>query len=99
MSTTDKMAETGGVIRPPDTGAAVVMTPPATSDKMPTAPRIEPSTPAGPASASKPIEVDAARRAQAEAMLFAARNAAQEGKQDQCFERLEQAQRIVKGGG
>ena len=99
LTATDKLAETGGVIKPPETGSAMVMTPPATSDRMQTAPGIQPNTPAGSSPSAKPAEMDAAKRAQAEAMLFAARNAAQEGKQEQCFERLQQAQRLVGRSG
>ena len=93
---TDKLAATGGVIAPPATGAAAVITPPPTGDRMATAPSVQPNTQAGPAPA-RPVEMDAAKRAQAEAMLFAARNAAQEGKQEQCYERLQQAQRLISG--
>lgn len=97
LAATDKLAASGGVIKPPDTGSAMTVSPPPMSDKMSTAPAIKPATPTGPV-ASRPVEVDAAKRAQAEAMLYAAKSASQEGKQEQCLQRLEQAQRLLKGG-
>ncbi len=98
IAPTDRLAESGGVIRPPDTGAPAAITPPPTPDSMPTAPQIRPGTPGGGA-AARSSEVDAATQAQAEAMLFAAKAAAEEGKEEQCFERLQQAKKLVGGEG
>lgn len=99
VTATDRLGASGGVIQPPPTGNGTVMTPPPTADRMPTAPRVEPGTPSGPVTTAKPPEAGAAARAQAEAMLFAAKSAAQEGREDQCFERLQQAKRLIGEGG
>lgn len=95
---TDRLADSGGVIKPPDTGAANIITPPPTPDPMPTAPKMEPAPPSA-SGARKAPEIGAATRAQVEAMLFAAKAAAQEGKQEQCFERLQQAEKLLQPGG
>ena len=56
VTTTDKLARSGGVISPPDVGTSMAIQPPkANPDNMATAPQVEPSPPAaaGPAD-SKP---------------------------------------------
>lgn len=92
---TERLAESQGVIKPPPTGDPAVVVPPPTPDPMPTAPRVQPRMPSGPAPAGS-VELDAATRAQAEALLLAAKAAADEGQEAQCLERLQAAQNLIK---
>ena len=98
MNPSDRLADSGGVIKPPDVASPAVITPPPTPDPMPTAPKIEPKSPPA-ASAGNAPRIDAATRAQVEAMLFAAKAASQDGKEEQCFERLQQAEKLLQPGG
>lgn len=83
---TDTLKGSGGVLQPPDRGAAVAVTPPQAADRMPTTPSLEPHT-ASPA----------ARQAQLESLLTAARAAAEHGDTAQCVARLGEAQQLAEG--
>jgi len=93
MTATDKLADTGGVIQPPDVGRTPVLEPPKTANTMPTAPKIEP----GPAPATPPsrVELDAATRAQLDSLLTAARQADKAGDSQRCYDRLSEAQKLA----
>ena len=82
---TDTLRGSGGVLQPPDQGAAVAVTPPEAADRMPTTPALEPHT-ASPA----------ARQAQLESLLTAARAAGQRGDTAQCVARLAEAQQLAE---
>lgn len=81
-------SETDGVIRPPNMGTDAVITPPKIGDSMPTTPKIGP----GRTTATKPTP---GQRAQAEALLMAARAAGRSGDENACYEKLKRAQRIL----
>jgi len=101
---TEDLAQSGGVIKPPDVGAGRVMEPPnGAADGMNTAPAIPPQT-AGPDGSSRGgtatrQSLDAAERAQVESLLTGARNAAQEGDTARCVESLEEARDLAREGG
>ena len=91
--TPEELARSGGAIQPPPTGDhAAVIEPPPTGDPMPTAPPLEGSTSAGELAAGEP-----AHQAQVEALLAAARAAAEQGDEPLCRERLEEAQNLIAG--
>jgi hypothetical protein len=87
------LAESQGVIAPPDTGGEMPVLEPGagqTSD-MPTAPDIE-ATPSPEGEAAPDAEMDtAAAMTQVEALLTAAREAANSGDEDACLNRLQEA--------
>jgi hypothetical protein len=93
MAASDKLAETGGVLQPPDVGRTPVLEPPPTANTMPTAPRIEP----GPAPEVPPskVELDAATRVQVDSLLTAARQADKAGDSHRCYDRLGEAQKLA----
>lgn len=84
---TDTLKATGGVLQPPDQGAPVAVAPPDAADRMPTAPAIEP-----------PANGPAARQAQIQSLLTAARAAGQRGDTTQCVARLAEAQQLAEAG-
>lgn len=85
------LAESGGVLSPPDTGADMptLEPPPGSGANMPTAPEIAPDT--GGTSASE----QSARDAQIQALLVAARHAAKSGNNQLCLYRLQRAVAIA----
>ena len=96
--TPEELARSGGAIQPPPTGDdEAVIEPPPTGDPMPTAPALEGSTSAGDLAAGEPAHQ---RQTQVEALLAAARTAAEQGDEPLCRERLEEAQNFagVRGG-
>ena len=91
------LGKSGGVIEPPPVNDPAVIEPPGgVRYGMPTVPDIAP-----PPRTKKEEEAAAPRRlspadlALLEATLVAARNEAQRGREQQCFERLEKAQQIA----
>jgi hypothetical protein len=91
------LGRSGGVIEPPPVNDPAVIEPPGgVRYGMPTVPEIAP-----PPRTMKEEEAAAPRRlspadlALLEATLVAARNEAQRGREQQCFERLEKAQQIA----
>jgi hypothetical protein len=100
LSTTGKLKDSGGVIKPPDTGAARVMPPPETGDRMATAPDVKPHSGSGQAAGSSAPQGDAqlgaADRSKLEALLMAGREAAEKGQDRTCMERLDEARGIIE---
>ena len=90
---TERLAQSGGVLSPPDVGVPMAIQPPATEHApMSTAPPLAPSPPAsGFADAGS---LTAAQRAQMESLLQAARAADRQGKPEECVERLRQAEAV-----
>jgi hypothetical protein len=86
---TDKLARSGGVLRPPDVGSGVVIAPPKTGDDMQTSPSPAPNKPeAAP-------QAEAGKHAQAESLLQSARDAARRGDEAACQTQLQEAQRLM----
>lgn len=85
----EAMSRSGGVVAPPDTGRGRVITPPATVDPgMPTAPSIRPEPRRG------DVPAQAAKAAQVESLIAAARAAAERGDERACARRLEEARAL-----
>ena len=91
---TDTLAQSGGVVRPPDTGSGVVLAPPRTGDGMETTPAPAPRG----ASPEAVPQAEAGRQAQAEALLQSAREAARQGDNSACQTRLQEAQNLMERG-
>lgn len=90
-SPNDKMAQSGGVLAPPEGGRTAVIPPPPTGPgSTVTPPAVPPHTAEGP-SGSTGEELSAAKRAQVQAHLNAAREAEGRGDEKACFERLREA--------
>ncbi|UEM18929.1 hypothetical protein JL100_017725 [Skermanella mucosa] len=97
----ESLAQSGGVIQPPDIGAGRVVEPPNPSaDGMDTAPAIprQDGAPQGAVPGGQP-EMGAAERAQVETLLLGARNAGRQGDTAQCMERLEEARELAGESG
>jgi hypothetical protein len=98
VSPGDKLAPSGGVLAPPEGGRTAVIEPPATGPgSTPTPPAVPPHTAAGPNEATG-VELGAAKRAQIQAHLNAAREADGRGDEKACFERLGQARTAARPG-
>jgi hypothetical protein len=100
-ASSESLAQSGGVIQPPDVGSARVMTPPpGAADGMNTAPAIpqQDGAPQGtvPNTGSN---TGNAQRAQLETLLLGARNAGRQGDTAQCEERLEEARDLARESG
>lgn len=92
-TTTERLAQSGGVLTPPDTNAPMAIQPPRSNpDRMPTAPKVTP----GPGPGTDAGELTAADRTQMEALLQGARAAERQGKQEQCLERLREAEAVPR---
>jgi hypothetical protein len=92
-TTTEKLAQSGGVLAPPDTGAPMAIQPPQSNpDRMPTAPPVKPSPPSQSEGSSD--NLSAADRARMESLLQGARAAERQGKEQQCLDRLREAAAI-----
>lgn len=90
----DRLAQSGGVIQPPETGRTVtIQPPPGASPSMPTAPAVPPHSAEGPTQGN--TETQAAETAQIESLLTAARQAAEEGDERRCQERLAEARDLM----
>jgi len=97
LSASDKLKDSGGVIQPPDTGAARVLPPPPTGDRMATAPDVKPQTPAGGGQgAGSSQTLAAADRMKLESLVMAGREAAERGQDQQCLARLGEARAIAE---
>ncbi|WP_051341292.1 hypothetical protein [Azospirillum halopraeferens] len=95
--TSEELAESGGVIQPPDVGApAVIQPPPPAANGMPTAPAIRPD----PGVAGSPPSSDdfgqAAHRAQLDSLITGALAAADEGDEARCLDSLAQAHEVAE---
>jgi hypothetical protein len=108
-ASSESLAQSGGVIKPPDVGSARVMEPPSgAADGMKTAPAIpqqegapEGSVPGGGTTqrGTGRSTLGAAERAQLESLLLSARNAGRQGDAAQCEERLEEARDLARESG
>ena len=103
-ASSESLAQSGGVIQPPDIGAGRVVEPPnPTADGMNTAPAMpqQDGAPEGavPGGSSAQPEIGAAERAQLETLLLGARNAGRQGDMAQCVARLEEAQELARESG
>jgi hypothetical protein len=97
VSPEDKLGTSGGVIAPPEGGRTAVIEPPKTGPgSTPAPPAVPPHTATGPSQGS--AEISAAKRAQMQAHLNAAREADARGDEKQCFERLGAARAIPEPG-
>jgi hypothetical protein len=104
LGASDTLAPSGGVAAPPPTtDPSMSVEPPKTESAMPTLPSVPPQGGSG-STASPPAEtgaqanrdhLTAATRAQAEALLDAARAADGEGKSEECFRRVEDAKALL----
>ncbi|GEO42405.1 hypothetical protein GGE65_002707 [Skermanella aerolata] len=96
-ASSESLAQSGGVIQPPDVGSARVMEPPnGTADGMNTAPAMpqQDGAPQGTVPGT-----GNAQRAQIETLLLGARNAGRQGDTAQCEERLEEARDLARESG
>jgi hypothetical protein len=94
LTSTDRLARSGGVVSPPDVGTPMAIQPPKTNpDNMPTAPPVAPSPP-GAAGPTDSGGLSAADRTRMESLLTAARQAERQGKQAQCLDRLREAEAV-----
>jgi hypothetical protein len=92
-TTTERLAQSGGVLTPPDTSAPMAIQPPRSNpDRMPTAPKAAP----GPGPSADASGLTAADRARMEGLLQGARAAERQGKQEQCLERLREAEAVPR---
>lgn len=98
----ERLAQSGGMVAPPAVGDRSVIEPPATGSNMPTAPSVAPqaesratpdSGPGGSGGANGMMG-QAARNAQLEALVTAARSAARDGDEARCMESLNDARRL-----
>ena len=93
-TTTERLAQSGGVLSPPDVGSPMAVQPPiANPDRMPTTPDVRPSPP-GNSAGSDASGLTAADRARMESLLQAAQAAERQGKPEQCLERLREAEAV-----
>jgi len=99
-TSSSRLARSGGVIQPPDEGRTPVIQPPRTGDDMTVTPALPPQTGDGsgrsagrsqPGRQSDDTEAAAARRAQVQSLLTAAREASDRGNENECLERLAEA--------
>jgi hypothetical protein len=103
-ASSESLAQSGGVIQPPDVGSARVLEPPkGTADGMNTAPAMpqQDGAPQGtvPNGSTGQSRMSAAERAQLEALLLGARNAGRQGDTAECQERLEEARDLARESG
>ncbi len=93
------LAASGGVIAPPPTGDMAEATPPVPGgDSMATAPAIAPQGATPPVKGAEAPEHAAAAQTQAASLLQAARDAAKDGNETVCRQRLADAQKLLAGG-
>jgi hypothetical protein len=96
VSPDDKMAQSGGVLAPPEGGRTAVLPPPPTGPgSTMTPPAVPPHTAEGPSGATGE-ELSAAKRAQVQSHLNAAREAEGRGDEKACFERLGEARSAAR---
>jgi hypothetical protein len=90
------LAESGGVVKPPPTPDASVISPPRDTDShMPTTPKVAPdSKKQGGAGANG---LSAADLSMLQSILVAARDQARRGREDDCRESLQKARRLLPG--
>jgi hypothetical protein len=90
-----ELAQSGGVIEPPPTPDASVISPPRDADsRMPTTPKVapEPKKQGG----ASPNGLSAADLSMLQSTLVAARDQARRGREDDCRESLQKARRLLR---
>lgn len=101
-TSSEELAQSGGMVAPPAVGDRAVIEPPAIGSNMPTAPSVAPqansrampdSGPGGSGGANG-LMGQAARNAQLEALVTAARSAARDGDEARCMQSLNDARRL-----
>jgi hypothetical protein len=92
----EAMKESGGVIAPPDQGGRMptIEPPQQGSGAMPTTPNIPPQTAQRPTARSN--EMSAAKRTQLQSILTAAKAAAGQQREQECFQQLSQARALTE---
>lgn len=99
-ATAERLNRSGGVMLPPATGDQAVIEPPrAGAGTMPTAPNVAPDPGAGAQPPTGGGMNQAARRAQIDSLVTAARQAALSGDEARCEDSLSQAMDLVRGAG
>ncbi len=91
-----ELAQSGGVIEPPLTRDASVISPPRDTDpRMPTAPKVTPDSkkPEG----ASPSGLNASDLSMLQSILVAARDQARRDREDDCRESLQKARRLLQG--
>jgi hypothetical protein len=89
------MKESGGVIAPPSEGRTPVIEPPQTgSGAMPTTPNIPPQTAERPS--GRAAEMSAAKRTRLQSILTAAKAAAGQQREQECFQQLSEARALTE---
>ena len=99
-----ELAQSGGMVAPPAVGDQAVIEPPAIGSNMPTAPSVSPqansrATPdSGPGGSGggDGLMGQAARNAQLESLVTAARSAARDGDETRCMNSLNDARRLSR---
>ncbi len=89
----ERLAQTNGVVTPPDTGTHEVIKAPSTGDSMQTAPAMPPQ--AGSGSSTATSEQGGATRLQVHSLLSAAQAASRRGDEAQCQSSLDAAARLA----
>ncbi len=96
-ATPDQLARSGGVVAPPASGDQAVIEPPRTGAPMPTAPAVRPdAAPNSGSSMESGSMGQAARNAQIESLVTAARSAAKDGNEQLCMESLDKARNLAR---
>ncbi|CAO3413815.1 hypothetical protein [Azospirillum doebereinerae] len=100
-ASSERLAQSGGLITPPAVGDRAVIDPPrAGASNMPTAPAVRPDTrtdtPPSAGSGTSDSMGQAARNAQLESLVTAARAAAKDGDEARCLEGLSEARRLSR---
>ncbi|NYZ14679.1 hypothetical protein HL658_19190 [Azospirillum sp. RWY-5-1] len=98
-ATAERLNQSGGVMLPPATGDQAVIEPPRIgAGAMPTAPNVAPDPGAGAPPPAAGGMTQAARRAQVDSLVTAARQAALSGDEGRCEDSLSQAMELARGG-
>ena len=99
-----ELAQSGGMVAPPAVGDQAVIEPPAIGSNMPTAPAVSPQANSRAKPDSGPggsggvdgLMGQAARNAQLESLVTAARSAARDGDETRCMNSLNDARRLSR---
>ncbi|MBK1836408.1 hypothetical protein JHL17_03200 [Azospirillum sp. YIM B02556] len=100
----ERLAQSGGMVAPPAVGDRSVVEPPAIGSNMPTAPsvgpqansRTAPDVGPGGSGGGDGLMGQAARNAQVESLVTAARSAARDGDETRCMTSLDDARRLSR---
>ncbi|CAO3415250.1 hypothetical protein [Azospirillum endophyticum] len=103
-SGSERLAQSGGMVAPPAVSDRSVVQPPAIGSNMPTAPSVAPQANSRTAPDSGPggsgggdgLMGQAARNAQLESLVTAARSAARDGDETRCMTSLDDARRLSR---